>query len=78
MSRGTSNADRFRAFAFRTRLEESDPLVQAREALRRFEGGKFTVEGTEGSADPILDAWTKKFREALPGIVAIPAEEIPI
>ena len=77
MSRETRSANRFRAFRVLTGLEENNPsLVQAVEALRKCKAGEFTVEVTEAAVGPIFEAWAK-VREALPGVVAVPAEVDP-
>jgi hypothetical protein len=75
MSRGTSSANRFRSFRFRTGLEESDATpVPAVEALRKFNAGDFTAEQTDAALAAIFAAGIRKVCEAPPHVVAVPAE----
>ena len=75
MRRGTSSADRFRAFAVRTGLKESGPtLVQALERSREPEAGGSRAKQAAAAVAPISEACRKKIREAPPCGVAIPAE----
>jgi hypothetical protein len=75
MSTERTPAKRFRAFALNCGTNENDPsLLQAVQALRKFELGDATAEEVDSAVGPLFEAWYKAARDAPPHAVAMPAE----